>query len=231
MRPRLLPGAAVGPAILSILWLSGCTPGRAAVAGPMPAPTSRADVYRAGTRLDGPTRIDFEWQLNEQGSRVSGQGVARIEPPYRARLDLFHNLETAVTAALVGDDLRLPPGAPEDVLPPVELMWATLGVFRPFAGTRLIGGDQLVDEGERLRYESPGGRELHFDLRDGRVEAAEVLEGGSVLEWVRLETDPEGRYPLRATYRNLVDYRELTITRTEVSDALPFDPSIWTLGR
>lgn len=197
----------------------------------MPAPASRADVYLGQTRLEGPTRIDFEWQLNEQGSRVSGQGVARIEPPYRARLDLFHNMETAVTAALVGDDLRLPPGAPDDVLPPVELMWATLGVFRPFAGTELIGGDRLVDDGERLRYQSPGGRELHFDLRGERVEAAEVVEDGSVVEWVRLETDPEGRYPLRATYRNLVDYRELTITRTGVSDAEPFDPAIWTLGR
>lgn len=184
-----------------------------------------------GTRLEGPTRIDFEWELNEQGSRVGGQGVARIEPPYHVRLDLFHNLETVIAAALVDDDLRLPPGAPDDVLPPVELMWATIGVFRPIGGTELVGGDRLEADGERLRYRMSTGDELHFQLTGERLERAERLEAETVVEWVRLEGDSGSRYPIEATYRNLVDYRELTIRRTGVSAAEGFDPEIWELGR
>ena len=50
--------------------------------------------------------------------------MARIEPPSKARLDLFlDNGEGVLSAALVDDELRLPHGAPEDILPPVELMW------------------------------------------------------------------------------------------------------------
>ena len=210
---------------------SGCGGSRAVVVGPLPGPAARADVFLGGTRLEGPTRIDFEWQLNEQGSRVGGHGVARIEPPYRVRLDLFHNLETVIAAALVDDDLRLPPGAPDDVLPPVELMWATIGVFRPISGTELIGGDRLEDSAERLRYRMRTGDELHFQLFGDALQRAERLESETVVEWVRLEADEDSRYPIEATYRNLIDYRELTIRRTGVSPASSFDPEIWELGR
>jgi len=37
---------------------------------------------------------------------VRGEGVARVEPPYRARLDLFRNMETVSSAILVDDVLR-----------------------------------------------------------------------------------------------------------------------------
>lgn len=219
--------------LLVVLALSpaACGTGRIAVQGPLVQPTDRAGAHQAATRLDGPTRIDFEWELNEQGSRAGGRGVARIEPPYKARLDLFHNLETVLAASLVGDDLRLPAGAPDDVLPPVELMWATLGVFRPIAGTTLVGGDRLVDGGERLRYSTPQGDELHFEVHEDRLSAVELREGETLVQWVRLEADPEGRYPLEATYRNLVDFRELKITRTSVASSEAFDPDIWDLGR
>lgn len=207
---------------------SSCTAGRAASVGPVANPAPIAETLRGTTRLEAPARIDFRWVLNEQGARVSGVGVARIEPPFRARLDLFlDNNESVISAALVDDDLRLPPGAPDDVLPPVELMWGTLGVFRPFAGTRLAGGERLADGGERLRYVHPDGRTLDFETRDETLGAVELLEGETLLEWVRLEMEPDDRYPRTATYRNLVDFRELEITRTSVRSADPFDPAIW----
>jgi hypothetical protein len=154
--------------------------------------------------------------------------VARVEPPYRARLDLFlDNGETVIAAAVVGDELRLPPGAPDDVLLPVELMWGTLGVFRPLPDARLLGGDRLDNDAQRLRYAAGSGRELHYEVDGARLAAVEVLEGASLVEWVRLNGGSAGSFPEVVTYRNLVDFRELQIVRTEVAAADSFDPAIW----
>ena len=215
-------------AIAGLLGVSACGPQRTAVIGPIndPAPLARATTDR--TRLTEPTRIDFAWELNESGARVKGVGVARVEPPYRARLDLFlEGGETVISAALVDDDLRLPAGAPDDLLPPADLIWGTLGVFRPVEGTTLVGADRLDNKGERLRYRYSGGNELHYEIVGGAVVALELLEGASVVQWVRLEADGDGRYPASATYRNLVDFRELKILRTSVRATEPFADAIW----
>ena len=214
--------------ILTLLAASACATRSVEVVGPVDSPPALADAVAEETRLTGPTRIDFTWRLNEAGSRLSGVGVARVEPPYRARLDLFLDSgETVAGAALVDDDLRLPPTTREDVLPPVDLMWGTLGVFRPVEGAELLGGERLADGSARLRYVYPGGEEVRFHLADDRLTALEVVEDGSVVEWVRLERSDDGRFPRSVTYRNLVDFRELEIRRTEVRAADPFDPEIW----
>ena len=159
---------------------------------------------------------------------MRGVGVARVEPPYRARLDLFlDNGETVISAAVVDDELRLPPGAPDDVLPPIELMWGTLGVFRPLAGASLLGGDRLDNDADRLRYGTTGGRELHYEVDADGLRAVEVVEGTSLVEWVRLTSGGSGVFPEAATYRNLVDFRELRIVRTDVAASQSFDPGIW----
>jgi len=219
----------IRPVILALVAasLSACAAGRAAVVRPLERPNDTVRETTSATRLTEPVRIDFTWELNEAGARVSGQGVARIEPPYHARLDLFMDLETVVAAALVDDELRLPPGAPDDILPPVDLMWGTLGVFRPLAVTRLVGGDVLDNQANRLRYTYDDGRELHFEVADGSVRTVELLEGDAVVEWVRTTGNAGERYPEAATYRNLVDFRELTITRTQIRPMASFDPAIW----
>lgn len=227
----LRPSGASGrmPAVaLLVVAVAGCGPKQLQVLGPLDSPDAVAEAMVAETRLRGPTRIDFSWRLNEAGDRLSGVGVARVEPPYRARLDLFlGNGESVISAALVDDELRLPPGARDDVLPPVDLMWGTLGVFRPVEGARLLSGDRLSEGARVLRYAYPGGEEVHFQLSNDAVRALEVLEGGSVVEWVRLEESDDGVYPRSVTYRNLVDFRELAITRTEVRAAESFDVGIW----
>lgn len=212
----------------TLLVLAACGAKQLAVVGPIQSPGSVASTLERSTRLEGPTRIDFSWRLNEQGSRLAGVGVARIEPPYRARLDLFlENGESVISAALVDDELRLPPGAPDDLLPPVDMMWATLGVFRPVEGTRLIAGEELEGGASRLRYAYESRGELRFEAMDDAVRSLEILDGGSVVEWVRLERSDDGRYPRSATYRNLVDFRELRMERERVSSVESFDPSIW----
>ena len=226
LRPRLhAPLLALGGPGLLVL-AAACGPRSVAVVGPVADAQEVAHALEAETRLDAPLRIVFGWQLREPDVRASGRGVARIEPPYKARLDLFRNGETVAKAALVDDDLRLPPGAPEDVLPPADLMWGVLGVFRPAAGTELVGGDRLEGGGVRLRYRGPDGSELHYHAREGRVEAVERVRGGHVVERVELEA-ADGRYPTDAVYRNLADYRELRMTRESLEDSAPYPPEIW----
>ena len=198
------------------------------VLGPLPDPVGAARETAMRTSLTAPARVEFRWILNEAGSRVDGLGVVRIEPPARARLDLFlDNGEGVLSAALVGDELRLPEGAPADILPPVELMWGTLGVFRPMMSAELVAGDELEGEGHRYRYTSGGGNEIHYEVKNDLVRAVEMLDGRSVLQSVRLVTVEGDGYPVEAIYRNRVEFRELKITRTSITPADSFDPSIW----
>ncbi|MYH49667.1 MAG: hypothetical protein F4151_09125, partial [Gammaproteobacteria bacterium] len=105
---------------------------------PPPAGPPALDYHRhallveARTQLTTPVRLIFDWNVREPGLRSGGRGVARLEPPYRARLDLFTGRgETVLRAALVGDDLRIPEGASDELVPPPALFWSSLGIFRP----------------------------------------------------------------------------------------------------
>lgn len=200
---------------------------RPAVIGPVGDPGRVAERLERETPVDGPLQINFRWRLNEERQRHSGVGVARIEPPYRARLDLFtDDLESVVTAVLVDGSLVLPPGSRDDILPPVDLMWATLGVFRPH-GARLLDGDRLENGGTRLRYAYPDGSELHYEVDDGALRSVELVQDGRVVQWVELTREAEGSVPSEARYRNLPAFRELTIVREELVEVPPFDPEIW----
>lgn len=181
------------------------------------------------TALREPIRVVFSWQLNEAGVRVKGRGVARIEPPYKARLDLFlDNGETVVWAALVDGDLRLPPGAPTNILPPPDLMWGVLGVFRPGRSVELVGGDHLEDGGVRLRYRYGDARELDYDVVDGQVRELKLLDGGGhVTERVQVDMGATDRYPQDASYRNMSAFRELKLTRESLERVEPYPPDIW----
>jgi len=206
-----------------------CTPPPPAVVRPAVNADQVALALEDRTALREPIRVVFGWQLNEAGVRVKGRGVARIEPPYKARLDLFlDNGETVIRAALVDGDLRLPPGAPTNILPPADLMWGVLGVFRPGRGTELLGGDHLADGGVRLRYRYEDGKELDFNVADGRVRVLQLLDGGGhVTERVELGMGATDRYPEEASYRNLSAFRELKLTRESLERVEPYPPDIW----
>lgn len=206
----------------------GCTAHGPVVIAPAPNAQQTALALEAHTRIERPTRIIFGWQLNESGTRMHGRGVARLEGPYRARLDLFlSNGEGVVSAALVGGKLRIPEGAPKDILPPAELMWGVLGVFRPENGIELLGADRLQGGGIQLRYRFADGKQLHYEVQGGRVVALDLLQGDHTTQRVELRLSPDERYPAEATYRNLAAFRELKLTRESVQQVEPYPPDIW----
>lgn len=211
-----------------VLLIGACTPPAPVVVAPAPDPEQVALALEHRTSLTEPVRIVFGWQLNEAGMRVRGRGVARIEPPYKARLDLFlGNGETVVRAALVEGELRLPPGAPEGILPPADLMWGVLGVFRPLYGTELLGADRLEGDALQLRYRYADERVLHLRVHEGRVRALEMFQGGTAVERVELGLEEGNRFPMEATYRNLSAFRELKLTRESVERVESYPPDIW----
>jgi hypothetical protein len=202
---------------------------------PPPAPVEpafdveqRALVAEASTRIEGPLRVVFDWSAREVGgARLSGAGVTRAEPPYRARLDLFlDNNEAVAQAALVGGELRLPEGTPEGLLPPPHLLWGTLGVFRPGVDQTLLGGE-VVEGALRIRYRLEDTSEIHYRVAGGQVLGVERLRGGSVVQRVEVEYADGERVPSRAVYRDLAGGRELVITRTTLEHVEPFPPDIW----
>jgi hypothetical protein len=203
---------------------------------PPPPPTVDAQGLalrlEARGRIEEPTRILFEWSLSDRDARFRGRGVARLEPPYKARLDLFlANGETAVRASLVGDELRLPPGAPQGLVPPAELLWGTLGVFKPSSDARLRGAETLADGRTALHYQRPDGIEVRYVIGDTGVQEVERLRAGSVVERLEVSTPSGARWPSEGTYRNLAEFRELKLTRQAVEQVESYPPDIWEVVR
>lgn len=196
-------------------------------------PRDVATATERATRIDRPYTVVFGWRLNDSGRRVGGRGVARLAPPYRARLDLFtENGETAAVAALVAEEVRLGAGVEEELVPPPPLLWASLGVLHPGREASLLGAGAADGAGILLRYGLEDGGELRFRVAERAVRGAEVIRGGHVVERVRVE-DESGldRFPREANYRDLTAFRELTVT-LESAERVPSHPEeIWHPGR
>lgn len=212
--------------LLAVLGAAACSSGRVVV---LEAPVNAQEIVsrlEAQERLSTPLRVVFDWQMSEQGVRVDGRGSARMEPAYKARLDLFlGNNEPAGSAAAFEDDIRIPTRVPPQVLPPANLLWSALGVFRPGLGTALLGAER-VDGGVHLVYGLPGGERAIYRVVGGRVVRVEVTRDGTVLKRLTLERD-EHQIPVEAVYRDLVEVRELRLVRESVVQTEPFPPDIW----
>jgi hypothetical protein len=183
------------------------------------------------TRIQYPQRIVFRWMLAEAGMRFQGRGVARMEPPYRVRLDLFTSGgETLFQAALVGQDLRIPPWAPRELAPPSALMWASVGVFRPDSELALLDGVRVEDGAILLRYGAGEERELWFRVLDGRLSGAEIRLGGHVAKEVNLAFGESSEGVQESTYRDREAFRELRFELESIERVESYPPDIWLPG-
>jgi hypothetical protein len=234
---RWTPGPARARGLLPCLAL-GLIPLLGACAGSGPVVEERpldagqlAMSAERASALDAPYRIVFDWALNEPGRRLQGQGVARIEPPYRARLDLFaRNGERVAVAALVDSELRLL-GEEESILPPPSMLWGALGVFRAGRDMGLAGGSWRSDGGAELRYIPGDGSELLVRLRGSRIQEMLRRSGNSTVEELRVSRANGERFPREANYRDLVRTRELRMTLESVEHVESFPTDIWTPRR
>ncbi len=183
------------------------------------------------TMPGSPVQITFEFRLREADLRFAGQGVARVEPPYKVRIDLFSGQgETLFKAALVGSDLRVPPGVPLDLAPPPALLWAALGVFRPDAGLQMAEGRDRGDGTIALAYEGDNGQDLRFRLANDLLLRAEIREDGHLIEEVDLELDESSQRVVETVYRNRALFVELTFTLKSEENVESFPPDIWYPG-
>ena len=202
---------------------------------PPPPASSTVDYHRrallveARSQLTTPVRLIFDWSVREPGLRSGGRGVARLEPPYRARLDLFTGRgETVLRAALVGDELRLPEGASGELVPPPALFWSSLGIFRPGGDYRLAQGWEADDGTFHLSYDSSSRPDLLYQVDgNGDVAALALLRGGEAVDRLSLSLPLRDGFPTEATYRNLIDFRELTFTLDTVESVEPYPSDIW----
>ncbi len=217
------------------LWaLGGCRP-----TPPMTtSPAGLVDAERVAARAlsatlpQSPVQMSFGFRVREADFRFEGKGIARVEPPYRVRIDLFSNGgETLFTAALVGDDLRVPAWAPRELAPPPGLLWAALGVFRPDPGWRLLGARPDGKGVVILGYESRDGDELRFRLLDDKLTRAELYTGGHLAEDVDLSLDEASGRVVETVYRDLAEFLELTFSLESVTTVESFPPTIWNPGR
>jgi len=220
--------------LLAIMAAFGCQGSSGSLAPTPPDLDLEAEATKALqlTMPESPVQITFDFRLKEADLRFSGQGVARIEPPYRVRIDLFTNRgEGLFRAALVGSDLRVPLGVPRELAPPPALLWAALGVFRPDADLRILGGQGGGDEPVTLRYGGDAGEDLRFRLAEGLLIRAEIHEDGHLIEEVDLELDEGSQEVVETVYRNRALFLELTFSLKSVERVASFPSDIWDPGR
>ena len=180
------------------------------------------------TAPDAPLRVVFDWVILDGEARFTGSGAARIEPPYRARLDLFGPRgEGYLSAALVDSDVRLPPGTGTVPLPPPALMWAVLGVVAPPPGAVLAG--TLVEEERAELHYSVGESRLRYVLEGGRLSEVRWEGDGRRMD-VGLSGSAPGGLPREAVYRDWSGYTELRMNVEQVDEVEPYPPEIWTPG-
>jgi hypothetical protein len=186
----------------------------------------------AATMPETPVQIRFDFRLKEADLRFAGQGVARVEPPYRVRIDLFSiRGEELFRAALVESDLRVPPGVPLNLAPPPALLWAALGVFRPDPGLQLLGGRTGAGGELDLRYGGNDYQDLRFRLADDLLTRAEIWQDGHLVEEVDLELDVTSENVVETVYRNRALFIELTFSLKSVVTVESFPPDIWNPRR
>lgn len=214
--------------LLTVAWLAACASASPELGTVEPGVEQQAI---AATRPEHRLHVTFAWSFTEQQARFSGEGATRIEPPYRARLDLFGPRgEAYISAALVEFDLRLPPGASAEMLPPPPLLWSVLGVVLPPPNATLTRATRSGAQ-VQLEYTENGGR-WRFTLENDRLRRAEWeggRDGGRRTVEVRAYGDRD--VPSNVVYRDWLAFRELTLTLNQVHDADPFPPETWYPGR
>lgn len=208
--------------------LAGCgAPALAPVSSPAPDPAPVAVELQRSTTPISPRQVAFGWELDEAGSRLRGRGVARLVAPERLRLDLFGPRgETYLSAALVGEEFRIPPAARDRVaLPSPALLWGALGVVRPPADAVPIEASTTPEQ-TVVRYRTPDSQTFEYLARDGRLVRVQRVVRGEVVESIDLSWSDAGELD-QTRYRDWAAFRTLVLTPESSTDVASFPENVW----
>ena len=227
MTRRWTPGAALS-VVGACLVLMSCTPG----ARPLRGAPARA-VLPPVVLSPRPAVWKFTWTYKDETFESNGDGVLRIAPPERARLDFFlRNGMGGGYAILVGDSLVVPgPDMVRRFLPPPTLLWAAIGRLALPATRDTIArtdGDTLrVDLGTLRGADASKaeGRAWRLAFAGTVLARAERIEDGRVQEWMTRRRGANGGWELR--YGHERGHRELGISVTDTAIVEGFDDAIW----
>lgn len=239
------PGPGQGPAtarraasigaVITLAAVLGCAPAAEIANGvPVADPETTVRELARATTPEEPTRVTFDWSLDEPDLRVRGQGVIRMDAPDRLRLDLFGTRgESYLTAALVGEEMRFPGQVPGGLeLPPPVLLWAALGVIRPPEAATVEAVESTETGETELTFRDPDGRTVRIrvsDIEDPRITSAQLIDGRHTVGTLDPTAGADGR-PARSVYTDRPASRRLSLTFTGFEEVGPFSPEIWRPG-
>lgn len=178
--------------------------------------------------------MSFTWKYKDDTFEANGDGVVRVAAPNRARLDFYLKNGIGGGMAILDGDSLIIPGIDmvRRFLPPVPLLWATLGRLAVPATTDTtarMDGDTLRADlgnfraGDASRAE---GRVWRVAFGGKTLARVERIDKGKVQEWVhRTVNDGAGTGELQ--YMNEGGRRSLSITVTETRSVGAFDDAIW----
>lgn len=182
-----------------------------------------------------PALWKFNWTYEDETFSANGEGVLRMAPPDRARLDFFlKNGMGGGYAILIGDSLQVPgPDMVKKFLPPPPLLWAALGHLALPATVDTIArteGDTVRVDLGRLRgvdASKADGRAWRLTLanRGDQLVRVDHIESGSVTEWMSRRRNASGHWDVQYIHER--PPRRLSISVTDTAIVQGFDDAIW----
>jgi len=210
------------------LLLAACAPGARPLGG---APTTEALPPAALSPM--PQQLQFNWTYKDETFEANGEGVVRHAPRAKARLDFFLRNGMAGGYAILVEDSLIVPGIDlvRRFLPPVPLLWATLGRLSlpatPDTVVRMDGDTLRADLGALRGRDASGadGRAWRISFGGRALGRVERIEGGKVVEWISRRRNSTGHWELLYVHEQA--RRRLGITVTDTMLVERFDDAIF----
>ncbi len=207
---------------------TSCAPGARALRG-----TPTRAVLPPSVLSPTPAIWKFTWTYKDETFTANGDGVLRIAPPERARLDFFlRNGMSGGYAIMLGDSIFVPgPDLAKRFLPPPPMLWAAMGrlALPPSRDTvARVDGDTLrADLGTLGGADASKARGRAWRLTYAGTVLARVdhIDDGRLIEWMTRRRNEAGGWEL--TYVHETGRRRLALTVTDTSQVKGFDDAIW----
>lgn len=179
-----------------------------------------------------PYQLVFDWAYSDDSFRANGDGVARVLPPNRVRLDFFlRNGSSGGYAILIGDSLFVPGmDAAERVIPPVPMLWAAfnrLAIPSERDTTAVQRGSQLtVDLGNfrGIDASSADGTAWRITFSGTQLARLDRIDKKRIVESVVTDVGTDGK---GIRYFHERAHRRLTIVAGDTTWVTGFGDDIW----